>query len=142
MKHLKLILSVLVLFLSINIAEMFGWDRILVQQNQQQKQQINNSLPQNRQKRLKPLADSVMDPRWKIQRTVPIVLSDLDQNTLDLKRPDNLQESVEYNDSLNLYYIGSKMGGTYISAPIIMTPEEYRLWSLRRQINEYFKKKK
>ena len=141
MKHLKLILSVLVLFLSINIAEMFGWDRILVQQNQQQKQQINNSLPQNRQKRLKPLADSVMDPRWKIQRTVPIVLSDLDQNTLDLKRPDNLQESVEYNDSLNLYYIGSKMGGTYINAPIIMTPEEYRLWSLRRQINEYFKKK-
>ena len=27
-----------------------------------------------------------------------------------LKMPDNIRETVEYNDSLNVYYIGQKMG--------------------------------
>ena len=79
--------------------------------------------------------------RWKVQKTVPVVLGDLHQNPLDLARPDNLKLDPIYNDSLNVYYIGSKIGDSYINAPIIMTPEEYRQWSLKKAMGEYFKKK-
>ena len=36
------------------------------------------------------IPDSLLHPRWKIQRTLPITLDDLNQNAADLKRPDNL----------------------------------------------------
>src|SRR5574344_1277825 len=158
MKHLKLVLSVLVLLLSINIMQMFGLDIIPLQQNQQQKrnnvaQQRQNN-PRQQQLRLKNAIqtqnrldsmyanpDSSLKPHWQIQRTTPIFVSDLNQIPADLARPDNLKQDVVYNDSLDRYIIGSKMDGTYITAPIMMTPEEYRLWSLRQEINAYFKKK-
>ena len=153
MKNLKLVIGVLVLLLSINIAQMFGWDIIPVQQNQQQRrvgtQQVKNTRQATgKNKALRTRMDSVVNnpdsslkPHWQVQRTVPIFVSDIDQKSTDLQRPDNLKQDVVYNDSLDRYIIGSKIGGTYISAPIMMTPEEYRLWSLRQEINEYFKKK-
>lgn len=44
------------------------------------------------------IPDSLLNARWKIQRTLPITVEDLDQNAADLKRPDNLKQEVEYND--------------------------------------------
>uniref|UniRef100_A0AB33JER4 Cell surface protein SprA n=1 Tax=Prevotella sp. GTC17262 TaxID=3236797 RepID=A0AB33JER4_9BACT len=85
--------------------------------------------------------DSLLHPRWRIQRTMPITISDLDSSALDLKTPENVRQTVEYNDSLNLYFIGKKMGGTYISAPIMMTPEEYRVWSEKRLRYKYYRTK-
>ena len=41
-----------------------------------------------------------------------------------LKTPDNIRETVEYNDSLNVYYIGQKMGDSYLNVPTLMTPED------------------
>ena len=55
------------------------------------------------------IPDSLLHPRWKIQRTLPITLDDLDQNAADLHRPDNLKQDVQYNDSLDRYIIGSKI---------------------------------
>ena len=52
------------------------------------------------------IPDSLLHPRWKIQRTLPITLDDLNQNAADLKRPDNLKQDVVYNDSLDRYIIG------------------------------------
>ena len=77
--------------------------------------------------------------RWKVQKTVPREISDLDEKSTDLKRPDNLQNNVYYNDSLNFYYIGSKLGDSYINAPIIMTPEEYLEWSTKKSMYRYFR---
>ena len=87
------------------------------------------------------IPDSLLHPRWKIQRTLPITHADLDQLATDLKRPENLKQQVEYNDTLNRYIIGSKIGDSYINAPIMMTPEEYRKWSERRAMNAFFRKK-
>ena len=69
--------------------------------------------------------DSLLHPRWKVQRTIPVTLSDLDVRPTDLHRPENLKQSVVYNDTLNRYIIGTKIGGTYVSAPVMMTPDEY-----------------
>lgn len=87
------------------------------------------------------IPDSLLNPRWKIQRTLPLTIEDLDQGSLDLKRPDNLKRKVVYNDTLNRYVIGSKIGSTWINAPLMMTPEEYGAWSEKQLFDQYFRAK-
>ena len=43
------------------------------------------------------IPDSLLNPRWKIQRTVPVSIDDLDQNPADLNRPENLKLEAGYN---------------------------------------------
>lgn len=87
------------------------------------------------------IPDSLLHPRWKIQRTVPITQDDLDRGMADLSLPGNISQEVVYNDTLNRYYIGSKMGEGYLSAPIAMTPEEYRAWSEKKEFDRFFRAK-
>lgn len=87
------------------------------------------------------IPDSLLHPRWQIQRTLPITLDDLSQGAADLKRPDNLKQQVEYNDSIDRYIIGSKISDTYINAPVMMTAQEYMKWSERKLMNDFFRKK-
>ena len=129
------------------------------QQNQRQPQDLkpeSNVKPQDDKTNNKPkievksqavsaddeeIPDSLLHPRWQIQRTTPITYDDLDQNPADLKRPDNLKQDVVYNDTIDRYIIGSKISDTYLNAPIMMTPEEYRKWVERRSLQQYFKDK-
>ena len=87
------------------------------------------------------IPDSLLHPRWKVQRTTPVTYGDLQQGSYDLARPENLKQSVEYNDSLNMYVIGNKIGDTYITTPIMMTPDEYRAWSEKRSFADYYRQK-
>ena len=87
------------------------------------------------------IPDSLLHPRWKIQRIVPIIQDDLDRGMADLSMPGNISQEVVYNDTLNRYYIGSKMGEGYLSAPIAMTPEEYRAWSEKKEFDRFFRSK-
>ena len=86
------------------------------------------------------IPDSLLHPRWKVQRTQPITLGDLYQSPLDLRRPDNLQYQVIYNDTLDRYFIGNRMGSTWLSAPIMLTPKEYLAWTEAQQRNDYFRR--
>lgn len=87
------------------------------------------------------IPDSLLHPRWKVQRTTPVTYNDLNQGSTDLKHPENLKQSIVYNDTLNMYVIGNKIGDTYITAPIMMTPEEYRAWSEKRSFADYYRLK-
>ena len=87
------------------------------------------------------IPDSLLHPRWKIQRTVPITEEDLETYSADLTFPDNIKQEVEYDDSLDRYFIGSKMGDGYLSTPIVMTPTEYRKWSEKREFDRFFREK-
>ena len=87
------------------------------------------------------IPDSLLHPRWKIQRTLPVTFDDLSQGAADLKRPENLEQKAEYNDSLDCYIFGSKIGDSYINAPIMMTPEEYRKWSEKKALSKFFRDK-
>ena len=87
------------------------------------------------------IPDSLLHPRWKVQRTSPITYDDLRENSTDLIRPENMRQTVEYNDSLDRYIIGNKIGDTYVMAPIMMTPEEYRKWTEKRSFTDYYRSK-
>ncbi len=87
------------------------------------------------------IPDSLLHPRWQIQRTLPITLDDLSQGAADLKRPENLKQQVEYNDSIDRYIIGSKISDTYINAPVMMTAQEYLKWSEKQMMQDFFRKK-
>lgn len=87
------------------------------------------------------IPDSLLNARWKVQRTQPITYGDLDRRMADLSWPENMKQEVEYNDTLNSYFIGSKLGGGYLSTPIMMSPEEYIKWSEKREFDRFFRSK-
>ena len=83
----------------------------------------------------------VPQARWKVQKTAPMVVADLDSSALDLRFPENIKQEVVYNDSTNMYIIGSKLGDSYLNTPILLTPEEYRQWSEKRERERFFRVK-
>ena len=87
------------------------------------------------------IPDSLLHPRWKIQRITPVTEDDLDTYPADLSFPENIKQEVVYDDSLDRYYIGSKMGDSYLSTPIVMTPGEYRKWSEKKEFDRFFRQK-
>src|SRR3712207_6357249 len=92
---------------------------------------------------IKPSSDSLptTKPRWRVQRTTPVTYDDLDSSALDLRQPANLHYEVSYNDSLKRYVIGTKIGGTYLAAPVMMTPDEYMRWLDARRRHAFFRAK-
>lgn len=84
------------------------------------------------------IPDSLLHPRWRIQKTAPVLTADLDSSATDLRMPDNIRQAAEYVDSINMYVVGSKIGDSYLNAPVLMTPEEYLKWSERRAMNAFF----
>lgn len=116
----------------------FGY-AIALPQLQDDKKKNHTSTAQPVQLDEDTIPDSLLHTRWQIQRTQPYSLNDLYQSPLDLKRPDNLQYQVVYNDTLDRYIIGNRMGSTWLSAPIMLTPKEYLAWT-EQQRNSYFRK--
>ena len=58
-----------------------------------------------------------------------------DEYSMDLDNPENLkQDEGEYVEKTNMYRVGTKLGDGFLSAPTLMTPEEYltRQRNLRR----------
>ena len=87
------------------------------------------------------IPDSLLRARWRIQKTAPVLVEDLDSSVLDLRMPENIRQTVEYDDSANVYYVGSKIGDSYLNAPVLMTPEEYRQWVEKRALHDFFYRK-
>ena len=122
------------------------------QQKQQDKQAKNGAQDKGKSSKISVSAqpfkveddtipDSLLNTRWKIQLTQPYSLSDLYQSPLDLQRPDNMKYDVVYNDTLNRFVIGNRMGNTWLSAPIMLTPEEYNSWTEMNERSAFFRKK-
>src|SRR5574344_2311 len=135
MRKLKQISYIVLILLSINILSALGGDDV------PKRKTAVKAQPKALATDDETIPDSLLHPRWKIQRTTPIGVNDLHKNPADLKMPDNLKQDVTYNDSLNVYVIGSKIGNSYLNAPIMMTPEEYQQWSLTNSLHKYFRDK-
>ena len=87
------------------------------------------------------VVDSVVKPRWTPQRTAPWSVADLDTIPLDLRMPRNIALQVDYDDTANTYVVGQKMGGRYLTTPLLMSPDEYDQWSLKRRMGTFFRQK-
>ena len=87
------------------------------------------------------IPDSLLHSRWKIKKTSPLFISDLDSFSVDLRTPENIKQQVEYDDSTNVYLLGSKIGNSFLNAPILMSPDEYQEWSRQRELRQYFRLK-
>ncbi len=60
----------------------------------------------------------------------------------DLADPENLKTEVgEYDEKTGYYKVGSKLGDNFLSAPYLMTPEEYMKWNERKSMYSYFKER-
>ena len=65
-------------------------------------------------------------PRYSVKKTVAEHNeNDLRPGTVDLRDPENIEQKAEYDEKTGNYVIGSKMGDSYLNAPVLMTPEEY-----------------
>ncbi len=87
------------------------------------------------------IPDSLLHPRWKIQKTAAITYDDLKQGAADLQRPENIKQEVEYNDTLDRYVIGTRMGKNWLTAPVMMNLTEYQQWSEKNLFSNYFRNK-
>ena len=61
---------------------------------------------------------------------------------MDLNAPANVKPTITYNDTIDRYVIGSKMGGSYITAPIMMSGDElYENGAKKKVMADFFRKK-
>jgi len=86
-------------------------------------------------------ADTLNKPRYTVKRTAPRNEDDLKQRPTDLRDPENLKTETEYDEKTGYYTVGTKIGDSYLNAPLLMTPEEYQAWSLQRSLQSYYRKK-
>lgn len=164
MRHLKHLLGLAAVLLSINV---LAWNVVPQLQdnrtrNTQQKQaeEEDKTKDGKAEEKDKPAAkklditaqptlqldedtipDSLINSRWKVQRTVPITHDDLRKGVADLAWPESMKPETEYDDTLNTYFVGSKMGDSFLSTPIAMTPEEYLKWTEKQEFNSFFRSK-
>lgn len=84
------------------------------------------------------LADSVL---WPVKPTAPLTVDDLSGSSADLHDPEAAKTDTTYDERTDSYLLGTKFGDSYLNTPILMTPDEYREWSLKRSMSAYFRQK-
>ena len=64
------------------------------------------------------------------------------QTSMDLADPENLKpDEAEYDEKSGLYRVGTKLGDNFLSAPYLLTPEEYVKWTERKSIDQHFRER-
>ncbi len=66
------------------------------------------------------IPDSLLNPRWDVQKTTPITYDDLKPGIIDLEQPENIKQQVVYNDTIDRYVIGARLGKSWLAAPIMI----------------------
>lgn len=57
---------------------------------------------------------------------------------MDLENPENIKTVVEYDARTGNYLIRTMLGDNDVTPPLAMTPEEYRRYSLEKEMREYW----
>ncbi len=66
---------------------------------------------------------------------------DAEEGGLYLNNPSNYTEEVDYDPETNQYIVTQKIGNLNARPPMFMTPEEYREYVARKQVDDYWKSK-
>ncbi len=100
----------------------------------------NDSIRKSIRGRSKATKDSI-SARFPIAEITPTTIDDIQQRPLDLKKPSNIVTDTIYNEKDSTYQLNTRLGETMLSAPILLTPEEYAKWQERGAMNRFFRKK-
>ena len=79
--------------------------------------------------------------RYEVAKTSPTNEKDLERKVADLRNPENLTTETTYDERAHMYIVGNKIGDSYLSVPLLMTPEEYAEWSMKRSLDAFFRAK-
>lgn len=86
--------------------------------------------------------DTAAQARFPVAETTPTDIDDIQQRPLDLKAPDNIVTDTVYNEEDGTYLLSTRLGkGSMLTAPILLTPEEYAKWKERSAMSSFFRKK-
>lgn len=81
-------------------------------------------------------------PRYPVSKTAPQEYKDLlKQPPADLKNPDNLKTTIEYDLKSGAYIIRTRIGEMEIGTPMTLTPEEYQNYSMQESLRSYFRQR-
>ena len=87
------------------------------------------------------LQDTVQ-ARFPVAETTPRDIDDMQQRPLDLKSPENIVTDTIYNEEEGTYLLSTRLGkGNMLTAPILLTPQEYAKWKERGTMSSFFRKK-
>jgi cell surface protein SprA len=86
--------------------------------------------------------EDTIPPRYPVAKTVPEVYEDvLMQSPADLRNPENVSTSIEYDLSSGDYIIRTRIGDAEIGTPMRLTPEEYQDYNMQQSMRSYFRQK-
>ena len=80
-------------------------------------------------------------PRYTVKKTSPDHEGETVAGAADLRDPENIEQKAEYDEKTGNYVIGSKMNGSYLSTPVVLTPEEYTTWSMKQSMDAFYRAK-
>jgi len=81
--------------------------------------------------------------RYPVSRTTPEEYKDdlVKQLPADLRDPENLKTTIEYDIRTGTYVVRTRVGEMQLSTPMVLTPEEYKDYSMKQSLRSYFRKK-
>ncbi|MCF2604043.1 cell surface protein SprA [Parabacteroides distasonis] len=86
--------------------------------------------------------EDTIPPRYPVSKTSPEEYQDLvKQSPADLRDPENVKTTIEYDLRTNTYIVRTKLGDMEIGSPMSLTPEEYQDYSLQQSLRSYFRQK-
>ena len=82
------------------------------------------------------------ETKFPISKTVVTEYEDIIQkHPVDLKHPDNLQSTFEYDPVTDTYVMKTKIGDSEVVTPFSMTREQYLEYSMDQSLQKYFRQK-
>ena len=86
--------------------------------------------------------EDTIPSRYPVSKTSPEEYQDLvKQSPADLRDPENVKTTIEYDLRTNTYIVRTKLGDMEIGSPMTLTPEEYQDYSMQQSLRSYFRQK-
>ena len=80
--------------------------------------------------------------RYPVAKTTTEDYEDLIQKSpMDLREPDNLKTTVEYDVKTGAYVVRTMMGNMILSTPLKLTPKEYQDYTFQQSVQDYYREK-
>lgn len=85
--------------------------------------------------------DTVAAP--KVHRTAPRDAYDLkgEKAPADLRTPDNITTTIEYDPEAGMYVVRTTVGGKRIVSPFVLSPDDYNKIATKNEMQAFFRKK-